>query len=237
MLKIERGNGAPELFLYGEIQRKAWYNDLGEVVSAEEVLAALQDLQAEKQIVVRLNGPGGDVFEGVAIYQALSRFAGDVRIEVDALAASAMSLVAMAGDTIVVAGNAMLMVHRAWTMVAGNALELAAAAETLRKVDESLLETYATRVGSKATRDQIAAWLDAETWMTAQEAVDRGFADKVGGLKQGAQGSVKPGRFKNCPQSLLATPPQRPAPAAPASHSQIPTIAAKVAALRKRLGR
>ncbi|MCU0871970.1 MAG: Clp protease ClpP [Pirellulaceae bacterium] len=240
-MRIETRNGMPELYLYGEIAKPAWYMDPDEVISAENVLDALEAYATAPQLAVRINSPGGDVFEAVAIYQALGRFAGEVLVEIDALAASAATIVAMAGDQVTIAGNAMLMIHRAWTYAAGNAKDLAAVAETLAKVDENILETYAARVGEKATREQLAAWLDAETWMSAGEAVERGFADRAGDLQSGVEARVVEGRFKNCPASLLQ-PATKPAPSPPAGARERPAgspslqVAARLAALRARYG-
>ena len=108
MLRIERGNGAPELYLYGDIaQQGGWYASES-AVAKEDVLDALAAVAGEKEIVVRIASQGGDVMEGVAIYQALTRFPGRVRVEVDSLAASIASVIAMAGDEIVMGGNSRL---------------------------------------------------------------------------------------------------------------------------------
>jgi ATP-dependent Clp protease protease subunit len=203
MLTIDTTGPVPQLLLYGEIAARAWYMDAGEVISAEEVLQALAELKGAPDLTVRINSVGGDVFEGVAIYQALARFEGKVRVEVDALAASIASVIAMAGDRIVVAGNAMLMIHRAWTIAMGNQEELQRVVDSLTKVDESIVNTYAARVGDKATREQLVAWMAAETWLTAQEAVERGFADEAGELKAGAVAVVPDGRYRNTPAALL----------------------------------
>lgn len=241
MIRVDRTGAVPELYLYGEIAAPSWYMDAGDTVSAQDVVDVLAELINQPEIVVRINSPGGDVFEGVAIYQALARFAGKVRVEVDALAASAASLIAMAGDTIVVAGNAMLMIHRAWTYASGNAEEMAKVVDSLRKVDESLVSTYEARVGGKSTRADIEAWLSAETWMTASEAVTRGFADEAGALKPGVEAAVPAGRFKNTPRQWLrsgaqrqpAKPPEKPAPEA---RSPVGAIAARIQQVRQRIG-
>lgn len=239
MLRIERGNGSPELYLYADIVSKGdWFYNPDNSVSKEDVLDALAAVTGEKEIVLRIASQGGDVLEGVAIYQALTRFPGRVRVEVDSLAASISSVIAMAGDEIVMAGNAWLMVHWAWSRIEGNKTALRQFADTLEKIDASILDTYATRVGDKATREQLTAWLDGETWLTAQQAVDAGFADRVAPLKAGApQASVQPGRFENCPQSLIAATGGAASPPAPSDRREPAgrlAIAARVAAARRR---
>ncbi len=230
-LRIDRSGVAPELYLYGEIAAPAWYMGGEDSISAQAVIDGLAEVAGVKEIVVRINSPGGDVFEGVAIYQALQRFSGRVRVEVDALAASIASVIAMAGAEIVIAGNGMLMIHRAWTIASGNAEELAKVAESLKKIDESILATYTARAGDKAESAVFADMMAAETWLTAQEAVDVGLADRAGELR-GVAASVKAGRFKNCPAHLIERAKQ-----VPPKRSTITQIAARLSSLRERTGR
>lgn len=244
MLKLDLTGPTPELYLYGLIARQAWYMNPGEVISADEVIELLGQVDPSRDLHVRINSEGGDVFEGVAIYNALLR-RGRVKVYVDALAASIASVIAMAADEIVMAGNSWLMIHRAWTMAAGNAEELAKVVATLEKIDSTITSTYVARAGAKTTREEIEAWLEAETWMDSDEAIGRGFADRKEDLKGAPQASVPQGRFRNCPQSLVATDPapRRPAaerivrsPAEPRA-SSVPAISARLADLRARVGR
>lgn len=206
MLKLDKTGSIPQLYLYGIIAKPSWWTD-GEEVSAAGVLELLDQIDPGAELIVRINSEGGDVFEGVAIYNALARRQARLQIEIDALAASIASVIAMAGDEIVIAGNGMVMIHQAWTFAQGNTDELAAVAETLRQVDETILNTYEARAGKKSSREQIEAWVKAETWMGPAEAIERGFADRTGDLKTGATAAVKAGRFKNTPAKLLAPPP------------------------------
>lgn len=231
--RVDTSSGTPELYLYGEIAVPMWYMDAGEVIGAQDVVDTLAGLATSKEIVVRINSPGGDVFEGVAIYQALQRFPGRVRVEVDALAASIASVIAMAGAEIVMAGNAMLMIHRAWTIASGNADELSKTVDALRKVDESILNTYAARVGEKVKREDLDAMVAAETWLTADEAVANGFADRAGELR-GVSAAVREGMFKNTPRHLLGK--QKRPEQKPAARQTVPQIAARLERLRTRIG-
>ena len=189
--------------MYGEFSDDPYTVD---AITVAEVIEALQTLRGSRNIVARINSPGGSVFEAVAIYNALVRHEAHVRVEIDALAASAAAIVAMAGDEIVMAGNASMMIHRAWTIAMGNREELAIVVRSLRTVDELMLDTFDARTGGKSRRDAIEAWVNAETWMSPEQAVERGFADRVGQMRKGVSASVRAGRFKNTPQHLIARP-------------------------------
>jgi ATP-dependent Clp endopeptidase proteolytic subunit ClpP len=167
---------------------KTWYNrksddsiDITDDIGGFGVSAKsfLNDMRAVKGDTINLsiNSPGGDVFAGVAIYNALRSSGKKVNVKVLGLAASAASLIAMAGDEIEMPENAMMMIHNPWSFAMGDADELRATADVLDKIGGSLVGTYAARTGKD--EDEIKALLDAETWMTAQEAVDMGFATKV----------------------------------------------------------
>lgn len=144
-------------------------------VTAKDFSAKLRE--ATGDIVLRLNSPGGDVFDGIAIYNAAVAHPGKVRVEVVGLAASAASLIAMAGDEIAIAENAFFMIHRAWGGTVGNEADHAAAAEILRGVDRAMLATYAARTGQSAAA--VRELMNAETWFAGEAAVDAGFADEM----------------------------------------------------------
>lgn len=232
MLKLDMTGSRPELYLYGMVAKPSWWTD-EEIVSADAVLRLLDQLDPGQELVVRINSEGGDVFEGVAIYQALARRQARLEVQVDALAASIASVIAMAGDEIIVAGNAMVMVHQAWTWADGNADELAKISETLHQVDAVILDTYAARAGKKSSREQIEAWMRAETWMGATDAVDRGFADRAAELKTGAVACVRAGRFKNAPASVLASETGK-RPGSESQATNLAAISARIAAARRR---
>lgn len=238
MLKLDLSGDVPALYLYGLVAKPSWWAG-DDVISAEGVLQLLGQLDAKSDLLVRINSEGGDVFEGVAIYNALARRGARVEVHVDALAASIASVIAMAGDEIVIAGNAMLMIHQAWTIAEGNSDDFETVARTLAEVDETILNTYEARVGDKSTRSQIQEWVKAETWMGPAEAVERGFADRVGDLKTGVAAQVRAGRFKHTPAGLLAAdsppPPSTSRIQEPGRVvSDLPAIAARVRAARAR---
>lgn len=153
------------------------FDDIGAYgVSAKSFLNDLRTVTTD-EVDVEINSPGGDVFAGLAIYNGLRASGKKINVKVLGLAASAASLVAMAGDTIEMPENAFMMIHNPWGFAMGGADEMRNTADVLDKIGTGLVSTYAKRTGK--TDQEIAALLDAETWMTAQEAVDAGFATSV----------------------------------------------------------
>lgn len=202
--------GIAELLIYDVIGYD-WWTDGG--VTAAQVVNFLAEQDDDAEIHVRINSPGGDAFDGVAIYNALARDSRRVIVWVDGLAASAASVVAMAGDQIHMAANALMMIHDAWTITLGTAADHEAAAEMLHRVDGALAKTYAARTG--AAQSDVQEWMDDETWMDADEAKERGFADVVDEAKQaeaswGRGGQRVLASFKNKPDHLSPAPQQRP---------------------------
>lgn len=145
-------------------------------VTAVDFAKELQRVVA-KTITVRLNTPGGDVFDGLAIYNALRAHGATIQVRVDGIAASIGSIIAMAGHTIAMGESAFLMIHNPWAMVIGNSADMREMAATLDKIGGSLAGVYATR--PKVTIEQAQAWMNEETWMTADEAIAAGLADAV----------------------------------------------------------
>lgn len=153
------------------------FDDIGAFgVSAKSFLNDLASAQGDS-VRVEINSPGGDVFAGLAIYNGLRNSGKKVNVRVLGLAASAASLVAMAGDTIEMPENSFMMVHNPWGFAMGGASDMRDTADMLDKLGVSLASTYAKRTGKSA--EEITALLDAETWMSAAEAVDAGFATAV----------------------------------------------------------
>lgn len=153
------------------------FDDIGAYgVSAKSFLNDLRTVTTD-EVDVEINSPGGDVFAGLAIYNGLRASGKKINVKVLGLAASAASLVAMAGDTIEMPENAFMMIHNPWGFAMGGADEMRNTADVLDKIGTGLVSTYAKRTGK--TDEEITALLDAETWMTAQEAVDAGFATSV----------------------------------------------------------
>ncbi|CDY77966.1 Prophage Clp protease-like protein [Caballeronia glathei] len=129
------------------------------------------------EVIVAVNSPGGDVFDAFTIYNALRRYAGKVTARVDGVAASAASLVVMAGDQVVMPENAMLMIHNPWTIALGTAADLRSTADMMDKARDGILAAYRRKSGQ--SDDELVAMMDAETWLTALEAQSLGFCDVI----------------------------------------------------------
>lgn len=153
----------------------------GTGITAKRISAALRNIGA-RDLTVNVNSPGGDFFEGVAIYNLLREHKAKVTVNVMGLAASAASVIAMAGDEILMGDGAFLMIHNAWTVAIGNRHDIAQAAEVLAPFDAAMAKVYSQRAG--ISQDEAAALMDKETWIGADQAVADGFAT---GLLDSAQ--------------------------------------------------
>lgn len=148
----------------------------GNGVTASRVAAALRSI-GNKAVTVEINSPGGNYFEGVAIYNLLRRHTQAVDVQILGIAASAASIIAMAGDTIAIAHNAEIMIHQAQGVFFGNADDMEAAIPILRKLDGAMVDVYAARTGKGA--DELLEMMRAETYIGGAGAVSAGFADSV----------------------------------------------------------
>ncbi len=166
-VRAAAATGTAELELYGEI---------GWDVQAPKFLAELRKVTAGT-ISLRINSPGGHVFDGLAIYNALRDHAARVEVSVDGVAASAASFIAMAGDQVVMNRGSQMMIHDAWLVTAGDEAEHLTSAELLGRTSNMIAALYAGRAGGP-----VAEWRErmrAETWYSAEEAVDVGLADEL----------------------------------------------------------
>ncbi|WP_282352875.1 head maturation protease, ClpP-related [Pseudomonas sp. PS01303] len=148
----------------------------GDGVTAKRVSAALRSI-GDNDVTVKINSPGGDVFEGLAIYNLLREHKGKVTVQILGLAASAASFIAMAGDEVQIARAGFLMIHNSWTGVAGDRNEIREVADFLEQIDGSLADIYAVRTGDKV--EEMSRLMDVETWMGGSAAIDAGFADSL----------------------------------------------------------
>ncbi len=169
-------------------------------ISAKDFINDLGKLPGDAALTLRLNSPGGSVFDAVAIYNALKRHAGTVTVSIDGIAASAASYIAMAGDSVVMPENAFLMIHDPSGLVMGTAADMRAMAEALDKIAGALVKGYAAKSGK--AEDDVAALMAAETWFTAAEAVEAGFSDSMSEpVKIAARFDVT--RFRNAPPEVV----------------------------------
>lgn len=169
----KKGNSA-ELLIYGEISDMLLWGDEVVPKDIDNELKAMGDVS---EIIVRINSPGGNVFAGVAIHAMLSRHKAKKVVYVDGIAASIASVIAMAGDEIVMANGSMFMVHNPMSIVFGNSNEFRSMADRLDTVRDAFMSIYTNKTGM--TDKEIISLLDAETWMTADEAISMGFATKL----------------------------------------------------------
>jgi len=155
------------------------YSFGGDAVTATGIAKEIDVIkQAGHQAVdVHINSEGGSVFDAIAIHNLFLRSELDVQMFVDALAASAASLIVMAGRRIVAEPSAIIMIHQAWTVVAGNADDMEQAAMELRTVDDAIIGIYAARTGQSL--DAVRKMVDSETWLSAEAALEYGFVDEI----------------------------------------------------------
>lgn len=172
-------NGRGELHLYGIIESYTWWGDEITPQTFKSELDALGDISV---LDVYINSDGGDVFAGQAIHSMLKRHKAKVNVYIDGIAASIASVIAMAGDTIYMPRNSMMMIHNPWTIALGNANEFRKLADDLDAMRESMIAAYQEKSGIE--RDPLIEMLDAETWLSAEKAVEFGFADEIEEQKQ-----------------------------------------------------
>lgn len=192
--KIEASaNDQAEILVYDVI---GWpYNDAGDLVRYVNSLG-------DKDILVRLNTPGGDVFDGMAIFNSLANHKGKVTIRIEALAASMGSVLAMAGKEIQAYSNTMMMIHDPWTYMAGNQYELREMADLLEKISGNMLDVYAGR--SKIGKREMKEIMKAETWYTAKEAKEKGFINTILETGKAAKAQFDLTMYTNAPDGICS---------------------------------
>ena len=171
---MKAADKSAEISIYDEIGKSWWGED---TVSAKQFVDDLAGLGDVDNITVRINSPGGDVFDGITIHNALKNHKATVTAQVDGIAASAASYIAMAADKIVMPKNSFMLVHGASGFSMGNADDMRATADDLDRIDKSLTATYVARAGS--TTAKVKALMKEDRLMDATEAKDWGFADEV----------------------------------------------------------
>lgn len=192
----QAGNAPAHIYIFDVIVDYAWDDD---EVTAKGFIDDLEALGDVAEIVVHINSPGGSVYAGNVIYNVLKRHAAKITVMIDGLAASIASVVAMAGDEVIMPANAMLMIHDPWSYAGGNAADLRKAADMLDTAKESILTSY--RAKTELNDEKLTTMMSDETWMTAQEAVDLGFADTIEEPVQLAA-SYDLTRYKKVPENL-----------------------------------
>lgn len=169
-LRAETNGDEATIYLYGVIG--GFFGD----IDAEAFAKTLAGIDA-KIIHLRIDSPGGDVFDARSMMTHIAQHPANVIAHVDGIAASAATDIAVAANSVEISRGARFMIHNAWTLAIGNKADLRETANLLEGVDNDIANDYAARTGKPLA--EIVGWMDAETWMTADEAVERGFADKV----------------------------------------------------------
>lgn len=168
----DEATGERILRLDGVISDSTW---LGDEVTPQNFRDELN--AGEGDVTVWLNSEGGDVFAAVEIYNMLKEYRGRVTIKISALAASAASVIAMAGDEVQISNAGMIMIHNPWTVTQGDSAEMTSTAKMLDGVKESIINAYEQK--THLPREEISRLMDEETWLPANKAVELGFADKI----------------------------------------------------------
>lgn len=195
--------GDATLYIYDVID--AWWG-----VASLDVAKTIAGLGADTTLHVRVNSPGGDVFEGRAIRTAIAQHPGKTIAHIDGLAASAATTVVDGADEIEISDGGFFMIHNGWTIAMGNRHEMSKTVDLLAKVDGAIVADYARRTGQ--TPEQIAQWMDAETWFTAQEAIDNGFVNRMATMPEKKTNARvwDLAAFDHAPKALLAPPANQP---------------------------
>jgi ATP-dependent Clp protease protease subunit len=202
-MRAENVGDEATIYLHGVIG--GWWGDIDETAFAK-TMAGID----AKTIHLRINSPGGDVFAARAMMTAIRQHPANVIAHVDGMAASAATDICMAANSVEISKGAFFMIHNAWTVAIGNKDEMRTTANLLEKIDGAINDDYVARTGK--TADEVKAWMDAETWFTADEAVANGFADavvEVSGKASNSAAAWNVSAYKNAPKAL--TEPKNPA--------------------------
>lgn len=168
----DNGDGSRTLFLCGSIADESWFDDdITPKAFREELNAGTGD------VVIWINSPGGDCVAAAQIYNMLMDYHGDVTVKVDGIAASAASVIAMAGTKVLMSPTALMMIHNPLTVAIGDSGEMQKAIDMLSEVKESIINAYEIKTG--LSRAKLSHLMDAETWMNAKKAIELGFADDL----------------------------------------------------------
>lgn len=168
---LERGDNVITMF---DVVGEDYWSGGG--ITAKKVAAQLRAI-GDQPVEIQINSPGGDMFEGIAIYNVLREHGQNITVKVMGMAASAASIIAMSGDRIEIGAASFIMIHNCWVMAIGNRHDMRETSEWLEPFDQAMVDLYAARTGQKA--QDVAKWMDAETFMSGSQAIERKFADAL----------------------------------------------------------
>jgi ATP-dependent protease ClpP protease subunit len=167
-----------ELYIYSTVESDSWWGKSD--TSAKHFQDELAKHPNAKEITVYINSLGGSVMEGIAIYNQLKRHPAHVTVQIDGFACSIASVIAMAGDKVIMPKNTVMMVHNAWTIAVGNSRELHKAADDLEVINQASRQAYLEKAGGKLSEDKLTELLDGETYLTAAQCMELGLIDSFG---------------------------------------------------------
>lgn len=171
-----------DIYIYGDVESDGYDWWTGRTIESETSANHFRDELAKhpnaKEITIFINSNGGSVFEGTAIYNQLRRHPAHKTVRIDGFACSIASVIAMAGDTVIMPRNTLMMIHNMWMYCCGNAAELRKAADDLEVINNAGRQAYLTKAGEKLAEADLIAMMEAETWLTAEQCIQYGLADE-----------------------------------------------------------
>ena len=192
-------------------------------VSAKQFISDLQAIPADHSILLKIHSPGGEVFDGNAIFTALQR-RGNVEVQIEGIAASMATVISLAGSPVKMAANGFYMIHNPWGSAVGDSSEMRKQAELLDRIRQNMVNAYAAKSGQEPAL--IESWMDAETWFTAEQAQAAGFVDEItDGMALAASANFRAlAKYRNAPANLTALALQMENPSAPEIVSEEPLV-------------
>lgn len=206
-MKASADNKTADIYIYGEITKWAWeeYGEVSSITFKNELDALGEGIET---INLYINSPGGSVFETMAIIAMLQRHPAKIISHIDGLAASAASVLPMISQKVIMYANSMLMIHNAWTYASGNAEQLRKAADDIERINQSMIQFYLDRAGDKLDAETLKQLLDAETWLSAEDAMKYGLCDEIIETNNAAACVEEKWtkQYKNVPKQLVQSP-------------------------------
>lgn len=192
-------------------------------ISAKQFISDLQAVPADHSILLKIHSPGGEVFDGNAIFTALQR-RGNVEVQIEGIAASMATVISLAGSPVKMAANGFYMIHNPWGSAVGDSSEMRKQAELLDRIRQNMVNAYAAKSGQEPAL--IESWMDAETWFTAEQAQAAGFVDEItDGMALAASANFRAlAKYRNAPANLTALALQMENPSAPEIVSEEPLV-------------
>lgn len=181
---MQKADNSLDIYIYDDVKADSfsWWSDekIKSDTSAKTIADTLAENATAEKINLYINSYGGDVKEGLAIYNQLKRHPAKVTAYIDGFACSIASVIAMSADEVIMGNNALMMIHHAWMYAVGNAAELRKAADDLDIIDAASNSSYLAKAGDKLTEEKLNELLDAETWLNADDCIKYGLADRIG---------------------------------------------------------